>query len=84
MAFEIICDASDNAIGVVFGQRKDKVFHAIYYVGMVLSEAQINYAIIEKELLATVSAFDKSRSYLKGSKVIVYTDHSTFKYLPNK
>jgi hypothetical protein len=41
----------------------------------------MNYATIEKELLAVVYAFDKFISYLLGSKVIVYTDHATLKYL---
>ena len=29
--FEIMCDASDYAIGVVLGQRIGKASHAIYY-----------------------------------------------------
>ena len=29
-------------------------------------------------------AFDKFRSYLIGNKVIVFTDHSTIKYLKTK
>jgi len=28
--FESICDASDNVVGVVLGQRHKKVFHYIY------------------------------------------------------
>ncbi|XP_022870152.1 uncharacterized protein LOC111389466 [Olea europaea var. sylvestris] len=36
------------------------------------------------ELLAAVYAFDKFRSYLVGSKVIVYTDHTALKYLLTK
>ena len=30
--FELMCDASDYAVGAVLGQRHDKFFHAIYYV----------------------------------------------------
>lgn len=44
----------------------------------------MNYATTEKELLAVVFAFDKFRSYLMGTKVIVYTDHSAIKYLLEK
>jgi len=66
-----MCDASDYAVGAVLGQRKDKVFHVIYYASRVLNKAQKNYATTEKELLAIVFAFDKFRSYLVGSKVIV-------------
>lgn len=39
---------------------------------------------LKKELLAAVHAFDKFRSYLLGSKIIVYTDHATLKYLFSK
>ncbi|XP_026405447.1 uncharacterized protein LOC113300449, partial [Papaver somniferum] len=31
LPFEIMCDASDYAIGVVLGQRVDKLLHVIYY-----------------------------------------------------
>ncbi|XP_062089565.1 uncharacterized protein LOC133796098 [Humulus lupulus] len=46
--------------------------------------AQLNYTVIEKELLAIVFAFDKFRSYLVGTKVIFYTAHSAIKYLISK
>ena len=35
-------------------------------------------------MLAIVYALEKFRSYLVGSKVIVYTDHAAIKYLLNK
>ena len=38
--FEIMCDASDFAIGVVLGQRHNKLFKAIYYASRTLNEAQ--------------------------------------------
>lgn len=82
--FELMCDASDFAIGAVLGQRREKVFHAIYYASKTLTDAQLNYTTIEKELLAVVYAFHKFRSYRIGTKVIVYTDHSTIKYLIEK
>ena len=82
--FELMCDASDYVVGVVLGQRKGRVFHAIYYANKVLNDAQINYATTEKEMLAIVYALEKFRLYLVGSKVIVYTDHAAIKYLLNK
>ncbi|XP_014511677.1 uncharacterized protein LOC106770376 [Vigna radiata var. radiata] len=69
---------------VMLGQRRDKVFHAIYYASKVLNEAQLNYATTEKEFFAIVYALEKFRSYLIGSKVIIYTDHATIKYLLTK
>ncbi|KAK9045068.1 hypothetical protein V6N11_058958 [Hibiscus sabdariffa] len=84
LPFELMCDASDYAVGAVLGQRKGKVFHPIYYARKTLNDAQVNYTTTEKELLAVIFAFDKFRSYLLGAKVTVYTDHSAIKYLLSK
>ncbi|GKC77800.1 reverse transcriptase domain-containing protein [Tanacetum coccineum] len=84
LPFELMCDASDYAVGAVLGQRKDKYFRHIHYASKTLSDAQINYTVTEKELLAVVYAFEKFRSYLVLSKTIVYTDRSALKYLFNK
>ena len=81
---EIICDAFDYAIGVVLGQRVEKLPHIIYYASRTLNDAQLNYSTIEKELLAVVFALYKFRSYLLDSKVIIYLDHATLKYLFSK
>ena len=82
--FEIMCDASDFAIGAVLGQKIDKKSHVIHYASKTLNDAQINYSTTEKEFLAVVYALEKFRSYLVGSKVIVYTDHAALRYLLNK
>ncbi|XP_070015683.1 uncharacterized protein [Nicotiana sylvestris] len=74
-----MCDANDLAVGAVLGQRRNKIFHSIYYASKTLNPAQMNYTVTEKELLAVLWAFDKFRSYLVGTKVIVYTDHSTIR-----
>ena len=76
--------ASDYAVGAVLGQRKNKIFHAIHYASKVLNDAQMNYATTEKELLAIVFALEKFRSYLIGSKIVVFTDHAAIKYLLTK
>ncbi|XP_073137953.1 uncharacterized protein [Henckelia pumila] len=81
LPFEVMCDASDSVVGAVLGQRIDKVFKTIYYASKTLNEAQINYATIEKELLAVVFALDKFHSYLVLSKITVYTDYSAIKHL---
>ena len=81
LPFEIMCDASDNALGAVLCQKKDKVLHTIYYASKVLNEAQRNYSTTEKEFLAVVFACEKFRSYILGSKIIVHTDHGALKHL---
>ncbi|GJY72232.1 reverse transcriptase domain-containing protein [Tanacetum coccineum] len=79
--FEIMCDASNYAVGAVLGQRKTKHFQPIHYASKTMTDAQSHYTTTEKELLAVVYAFEKFRPYLVLSKTIVYTDHSALKYL---
>jgi hypothetical protein len=83
LPFEIMCDASDYAVGAVLGQRENKKPHVIYYASKTLNDTQINYTTIEKELLAVVFSLDKF-SYLIGSKIVVYSDHAALKYLLTK
>jgi len=84
LPFEIMCDASDYAVGVVFGQTMDKKHLAIAYASKTLIGPQLNYSTTKKELLAVVFAINKFRSYLVGAKVIVYFDHAALKYLLTK
>ncbi|XP_073049583.1 uncharacterized protein [Primulina eburnea] len=67
--FELMCDASDYAVGVVLGQRWEKMFRAIYYASRTMDAAQQNYTTTEKEILAVVFAFDKFRPYLISTKI---------------
>ena len=71
--FELMCDASDYIVGVVLGQQRDKIFHTISYSSKVLNDTQLNYATTKKEMLAIVYALEKFRSYLVGSKVVIFT-----------
>ena len=57
--FELMCDVSDYAVGVVLGQRRHKTFHAIYYASKVLNDEHMNYDTTENEMLAIVIAFGK-------------------------
>nr|GEV43252.1 reverse transcriptase domain-containing protein [Tanacetum cinerariifolium] len=81
LPFELMCGASDFAIGAVLGQRKTKHFQPIHYASKTMTEAQIHYTTTEKEMLAVVYAFEKFWPYLVLSKNIVYMDHSALKYL---
>nr|GEZ78457.1 reverse transcriptase domain-containing protein [Tanacetum cinerariifolium] len=81
MPCELMCDANNFAIGEVLGQRQDKHFMPIHYASKTMTEAESNYTITEKEMLAVVYAFEKFWSYLIMNKSIVYTDHSALKYL---
>ena len=71
LPFELMCDASDFAVGAILVQSINKHFQPIYYASKTLNVVQENYSTIEKELLAIVFAFDKFWPYLILSKVVV-------------
>ncbi|GKA13832.1 reverse transcriptase domain-containing protein, partial [Tanacetum coccineum] len=83
--FELMCDASNFALGTVLGQRHEKHFRPIHYASKTLNESESCYTTTEKEMLAVVLAvvyaFEKFRYYLVMNKCTVYTDHSALKYL---
>ncbi|RDX92423.1 Retrovirus-related Pol polyprotein, partial [Mucuna pruriens] len=72
--FELMCDASNSALGVVLGQRTEvgKQVHVIAYASRTIDRAQLNYTTTENELLAIEFALDKFRYYLLGSKIIEF------------
>ena len=82
--FEIMCDASDFAMGAVLGQKDEKVFKAIYYASKTFNEAQENYSTTKKEMLAIVFAWENFRPYILGSHVVIHIDHAAIKYLMEK
>ena len=49
-----MCDANDYVMGVVLGQRTEKIFKAIYCASKTFNEAQENYSTTEKKMLAMV------------------------------
>nr|GEY31137.1 reverse transcriptase domain-containing protein [Tanacetum cinerariifolium] len=54
LPFELMCNASDFAIGAVLGKRKTKHFQLIHYASKTMTDAQVHYTTTEKELLAVV------------------------------
>jgi hypothetical protein len=84
LPFEIMCETFNYVVGAMLGQRVENLPRVIYYASKTLHDAQLNYSTTEKELLAVVFALDKFRSYLLGSKVLVYSDHVALKYLLSK
>ncbi|GKE56396.1 reverse transcriptase domain-containing protein, partial [Tanacetum coccineum] len=59
LPFELMCDASDFAIGAVLGQRHEKHFRPLHYASKTINEAESHYTTTEKEMLAVVYAFEK-------------------------
>ena len=81
LPFEVMCDASDLAVGAVLRQRVEGKPYVVYYASKMLNESRRNYTTKEKELLDVVYALDKFRSYLIGLETVIFTDHSALKYL---
>nr|GEX26399.1 reverse transcriptase domain-containing protein [Tanacetum cinerariifolium] len=50
LPFELICDASNFAIGAVLGQRQEKHFRPIHYASKTMTEAESNYTTTKKEM----------------------------------
>jgi len=49
-----------------------------------MSRAELNYTMIEKELLAIVHSLNKFRHYVIGYQTFVHADHVAIKYLMKK
>nr|GEY83085.1 reverse transcriptase domain-containing protein [Tanacetum cinerariifolium] len=64
MPFELMCDASDFAIGAVLGQRQDKHFRPIHYANKTMTEAESIYIMTENEMLAVLFAKKYSKARL--------------------
>ena len=84
LPFDFMCNASNYAVGAILGQRIEKKPTAISYASKTLAEAQMNYTTMEKQIFALVYALEKFRPYILGSKIIIYTDHTTLKYFLSK
>lgn len=76
--FILQTDASGYAIGSVLSNQNGK---PIAYASKSLNKAEINYATIEKELLAIVWSIKHFRPYLYGRKFEIRTDHRPLVYL---
>jgi hypothetical protein len=79
----IECDASDYATGAVLSQQEtDKLWHPVAYLSKSLSEAERNYDIYDKELLAIIKALDAWRHYVEGCThtIEILTDHKNLEY----
>jgi len=70
-------DASDLALGCVLSQYQGRRLHPVACHSRKLNSAERNYAIHDKELLATMEAFKECKRYLWGEAepVTVYPDH---------
>ncbi|XP_070014285.1 uncharacterized mitochondrial protein AtMg00860-like [Nicotiana sylvestris] len=78
---EVMCDASDTAVGAVLGQRRDKIFRPIYYASRTLSETQENRNELERTVLDErfeFERFDQELTYLYVSSEWNFYDFVSF------
>ena len=73
-------DASDYAIGAVLQQDFGHGLQPVAYASRQLKQAELNYPVHDKEMLAVVYAFKTWRCYLEGKTTTVQTDHYALKY----
>ena len=79
--FVLDVDASDVGIGGVLHQIQEGCERVIAYASRALNEAEKNYCITEKELLAVRYFVEYFRQYLLGRRFVVRTDHQALVWL---
>lgn len=83
LPFIIECDASDIGMGAVLVQIQDGEERVIAYMSAKLNAAQRKYRVTERECLAVLTAIEKFRQYIGGTKFTVITDHASLVWLKN-
>jgi transposase InsO family protein len=80
--FIVYTDASKFSIGYILGQRDEEgKEHVIAYGGRSIHKNEVAWSITELECLALVEGIKHFHVYLTNSRVVVYTDHISLKYL---
>nr|GEX81242.1 reverse transcriptase domain-containing protein [Tanacetum cinerariifolium] len=65
LPFELMCDASDFAIGAVLGQRKTKHFQPMHYASKTMTESQFYYTTTKKEMLVVHAQLEDTHELLR-------------------
>tara|TARA_R110002050_G_scaffold300741_1_gene472177 strand:+ start:1078 stop:4374 length:3297 start_codon:yes stop_codon:yes gene_type:complete len=81
--FNLDTDASQTGVGWVLYQSIDGQVRYISFGAKALTGGQVNYPAHKRELLALITALQKSRHYLYGRHFTVYTDHQALVALNN-
>jgi len=81
--FRLEADASDFDYGAILSQQgPDTHWHPVAFMSKQMTQAERNYNIYDKELLAIVRALDTWRHYLEGSShpIDIWSDHKNLEY----
>ena len=76
-------DASDFATGEMLSMKcEDERWRPVAYISKLLNEAERNYEIYNKEILAIIKCLEAWRHFLKGAKgwFEIWTDHKNLEY----
>ena len=85
--FQIECDASKYASGAVLTQIDDQgARHPCAFISKTFNEAERNYEIHDRELLALIRALEEWRHYIQGSPftTTILSDHANLNYFTKK
>lgn len=83
--FILEADASDTGVGAVLSQRSpsNNKVHPCAFLSCRLSQAEKNYDVGNRELLAVKLALEEWRQWLEGTETpfLIWTDHKNLTYL---
>ena len=79
--FILDVDASNYGIGAVLSQIQDGKEKVVSYASRTMCNAEQNYCVTERELLAIVNFVQYFRHYLLGREFTIRSDHMALKYL---
>ena len=82
-SFQLATDASNDAKGMVLGQKQNGREVVIAYAGRKLNPAERNYSVTEREALAVIEGVKQFQHYVYGRQFTVLTDHSAVHWLMN-
>jgi hypothetical protein len=75
--FQVKCDASRIAIGVVLSQDD----RPIAYFSKKLNGAKVKYSTYDKEFYAIIQALKKWRHYLIPKEFVLYSDNHALQFV---
>jgi len=81
--FELEVDTSSFTIGATLSQQDEQQrWHPVAYFSETLSEAERNYDVYDRELLAIVKSLRHWRVYLTGAphQIVIHTNHANLLY----